>query len=291
MNLQRDLVEFPLAAQCFGRQDRLATLATAALLHLQRAADDGLDQAGAVDVADQTGLDEAAVAKDRVAVGDLENFGKTVRHVDDAGALCGHAADGAEQDFGLLLANGRGGFVHDHHIAVVAEGLGNFHQLHLGQAQVLHASARIDLELQAIQQRLRLPFHGAGVDAEPCHAGLAAEVEIFCHAHAGDGRELLRDDGDVVMQGFGRRMEIHRLALEADLAAIPPQQAHDDGQEGRFAGTVAAAQRMHAAALQLQASVGQRHDLVEGLAHSMCFQQKLCHGCLHTCAGQMSSDG
>lgn len=79
MNLQRDLVEFPLAAQCFGRQDRLATLATAALLHLQRAADDGLDQAGAVDVADQTGLDEAAVAKDRVAVGDLENFGKTVR--------------------------------------------------------------------------------------------------------------------------------------------------------------------------------------------------------------------
>ena len=173
-----------------------------------------------------------------------------------------------------MLANGRGRLVHDDDFTVVAEGLGNFHQLRLRQAESVHGRTGIDVEVQALQQGLGLFFQCAEVNHHARMARLPSQVDVFRHRHAGNRRQLLRDDGDARVQRFGRTVEMHFLAAYLDAAAVARQNAHQDVQEGRLAGAVAAAQRVHRAGLQIEAAVAQRRHAVKALGQALRVQQR-----------------
>ena len=56
------------------------------------------------------------------------------------------------------------------------------------------------------------------------------------------------------------------MAVDADLTAVTTLDAHDDLEEGRFAGAVAAAEGVHGAGLEAEASVREGDHAVERFA-------------------------
>lgn len=260
MQLQADVLEFALAAQVRDLQAGLAGAFAAELVvdALQFLADDAAHQVGAVDVRHAPAFDEGAIAKDAVVVGDLRQLAEAVRHVDDSGATVGEATDGAEQGLGLVLADGRGRLVHDHHLAVMAEGLGDFHQLHLGHAEVAHRALGVDVELQAFQQLPGAAVQCLAVDDAAQVPGFAAQPDVLGHAHVGDRFQFLGD---------------HRPAIEQDVPGVAPGDAHENAEEGGLAGAVAAAQGVHAASTQGQAAVAQGRDPGIGLGDMFSLEQ------------------
>ena len=185
--------------------------------------------------------------------------------------------DGVEEDVGLRLADGRGGLVHDQDGAVVADGLGDLHQLGLGQGQLAHPRARVDVEAQPREQLAGPLVEAPEVDHGPQAPWLTAEVDVLRHRHAADGRQLLRDDGEPVLQGLGRRGEVHQLALHPQRPRVAAEDPHEHVQEGGLAGPVAPAQGVNAARLQGEAAVPERGDAAEGLGDAGGFEKRRDH--------------
>ena len=80
--------------------------------------------------------------------------------------------------------------------------------------------------------------------------------------------ELLVDDRDAEVLGLGRIMDLHRLAVDADLAGIALICAGQDLDEGRLAGAVLAGERHHLAGVEGQVHVVEGLDAAEPLADS-----------------------
>src|SRR5690606_30180307 len=80
---------------------------------------------------------------------------------------------------------------------------------------------------------------------------------------------------DAGTERFRRAAEFDRLAAVQDRAAVALVDAHEDGKEGRLAGAVAAAKRVHRAGFQLEAAVTKRGNAAEGFFQSLHFQKWL----------------
>ena len=82
----------------------------------------------------------------------------------------------------------------------------------------------------------RLPFRA-----------VVAEHDVLGDRERADEAEVLVHHADAFVERVARRVEVHRLAVEEDLALVRPVEAREDVGEGRLAGAVLAEQRVHLA--------------------------------------------
>ena len=195
-------------------------------------------------------------------------------HIDDAAPLRLQAADRREQMLRLPLADRRGRLIHEDDLGIVAERLGDLDELHLRDREVHHVLRGANVEFEIVQQLLRGPVHRAEIDAAEPRRGLAAEIDVLGDRHVRNRAEFLLDDGDAGGQCVGGTCEFDLLAAAADRAGIAAEDAHQDLEKGRFAGAVAAAERMNRAGAKLKAAVAQGGDATKGLLQPFHLEQK-----------------
>ena len=107
----------------------------------------------------------------------------------------------------------------------------DFHDLHLGDAQIAHRLFHGKLDLQEREQALGLRPQGPPIDPAGDPAGrLAAQEQVLGDAHIGNRHQLLMDHGDAVPHGLHGTPEGDRSARQQDVAGIrdvqPGQELH-----------------------------------------------------------------
>ena len=86
-------------------------------------------------------------------------------------------------------------------------------------------------------------------------AAVVAEHDVLRDRERADEAEVLVHHADAFVQRVARRVEVHRLAVEEDLALVRPVEARQDVGERRLAGAVLAEQRVHLARGRLEVHV------------------------------------
>ena len=108
----------------------------------------------------------------------------------------------------------------------------------------------------------------------PARVDLGHE-DVLGHRHVRAERDLLVDEADPEFLRPRRRGDLHRLAVQDDLAAVGAQDAVDDVHQRGFPGAVLAGDGVHLAAAQLEVDAAQRLDRAERLADVGDFQDDL----------------
>ena len=118
-----------------------------------------------------------------------------------------------------------------------------------------------NVEADAGQQGAGVGAHAAVVEPAEGAADhfLAAEEEVGGDAQVLGEVQLLVDEDDAAVQGVADALQVDRLSVEEDFAAVGPVDAGQDFHERRFAGPVLADEGQHLVGVD-----GQRHA-VEGL--------------------------
>ena len=194
---------------------------------------------------------QLAVAQHRDAVGNLQAFLERVRDVDDGDAAGAQVADQVEEVDDLFRRQARRRLVEDNDTGVVVDCAGDLDHLPLGGAEQPDRRRRIDVEVQRLQQLLRL-------DVQLLEAGdelLVAEFDVLRRGHGRHQAGLLIDHADAGSERIARPLEIDRLAVDVILARRQLDGAGDRLAEGRFAGAVLADQRMHFAGIKIEIDV------------------------------------
>jgi hypothetical protein len=91
----------------------------------------------------------------------------------------------------------------------------------------------------------------------PVHRRIEAEGHVLEHRHRLEEREVLEDHADAEVPCGVRRGDGDRAALPVDLALVGGEDAVDDLDQGRLAGTVLAQKRVDLALLD-----GERHVVI-----------------------------
>jgi hypothetical protein len=91
-------------------------------------------------------------------------------------------------------------------------------------------------------------------------AFLAAEEQVVGDVEAGRDRQGLVDGLDAGGAGVHRRAEMHRLAVEEDLAAVRDQRAGQRLDQAGLAGAVVADHREDLAGVELEVAAVERGD-------------------------------
>jgi len=130
------------------------------ILVAQFPADHQRDQLLAVDLGDRQRPDVRAVAQHRNRVRDFEDLVHPVRDVDHRDAALLEVGDDVEQAFQLVFRKRRGGLVHDDQVRAEGQRLADFDDLLLRDAQAGDLLVDIQLDVQFVDQLLRLAPHG-----------------------------------------------------------------------------------------------------------------------------------
>lgn len=158
-------------------------------------------------------------------------------------------------------------------LVVMAESLGDFHQLNLRHAQAVHGAGGVHVELQALQQLAGAPVQFLGVDNAADATRLAAQPDVLGHRHVGNGFQLLGDHRHPGSERCTGTVELHGLAVEQNGAGVTLGDAHEDTEESRFARAVAATQGVYAAGPQGEAPVAQGRNPGIGLGNVFSLEQ------------------
>lgn len=112
--------------------------------------------------------------------------------------------------------------IHDDDSGIERQRLGDLHHLLLGYAQAFDNGFGSDLDIEFGQDLARLPEELSAVDdAEAAiEQRLAPEKDVLRHAHLGHQVELLVDGADPELLRVVRTADMHRRALEQNLARI-----------------------------------------------------------------------
>ena len=207
--------------------------------------------------------DILAVAQNRNAVGDGEDFLQLVADEDDRDAVVAQLSEQLEEGGRLMLGDRGGRFVEQQNLGLAGQRLGDLDDLHLRHRQAAHFGARVDAGVEQIEIAARLPLDGAIVDkAVPGRQSL--EQNVFPDAEARDEISLLMNRGDALAERIARRAELNRVAVQENAAGIGANEAGDDLDQRRFAGAVFAHQAMDFARLQVERNAVERLDAGEG---------------------------
>ena len=206
-----------------------------------------------------------AVAEDRDPVAVVEDLHHAVRDVDDRNAARGEVAHDPEQHLCLGLGQCRGRLVEDEDAAIERQRLGNLDELLARDRERPDQHGRVD---RAERRQRRA---GALVQRLVVHEPFPARVDlghedVLRHRHVRAERDLLVDEADPEFLRAGRRGDLHRLAVQDDLATVGAQDAVDDVHQRRFPGAVLAGDGVHLAAAQLEVDAAQRLDRAERFA-------------------------
>ena len=209
--------------------------------------------------------DILAVAQNRDAVGDGEDFLQLVADEDDRDAVVAQLSEQLEEGGRLVLGDRRGRFVEQQDLGLAGQRLGDLDDLHLRDRQAAHFGARVDAGVEQIEIAARLPLDGAIVD-EAVPGRQALEQDVFPDAEARDEISLLMNRRDALAQRIARRAEWNRPAVQENAAGIGADEAGDDLDQRRFAGAVFAHQGMDFARLQVERNAVERLDAGKGFA-------------------------
>jgi hypothetical protein len=147
--------------------------------------------------------DEAAVAHHDHFVGHLLHFVELVRDVDDGHAIGAQLRDQLEQALGLAGRERGGGLVHDQQARAAGDGLGDLDQLLLGDDELAHLGARIDLQADGRDRGGRIALHRRVVE-QPALFLLVAEEDVLRDGQVFGEVELLVDQHDAQRFGIAR---------------------------------------------------------------------------------------
>ena len=113
------------------------------------------------------GGDPLTVAQNSDLVAQLENLFHLVRDINNAAAAIFQLANNGEQVVHLFLGQRRGRLVHDDDFGVIGERLGDFDHLHLRNRKRSHFVARIDIDIQLVENRFGIAIHFFLIDERP----------------------------------------------------------------------------------------------------------------------------
>ena len=135
---------------------------------------------------------------------------------------------------------GEGGrrLVHDDGFGFAEEGAGDFDNLLVGGAEIAHVAFFVNGDSKRIENLAGLRTHGFAVEPTESIAFFAAEEHVFIDAQIVDGAELLMDEGDAMVDGFVRGVQLHGLAVYENLPADRRKQSAENIHESRFAGAI-----------------------------------------------------
>ena len=185
-NLEQDF----LRGQGAGRED---------VSHL--AADHEGDQFSRTQIGRGGGADQAAIAEDRDAVGQTEDFVHLMRRVDDRHATGLQAGDGPEEGGDLVVGEGGRRFVHQDDVGLTAERLGDLDDLRLRHRERAHLTGGIDFRFEFLQKFLGATQLVRAVDSSEASAGFGAQGDVLRHRQIGDRHQFLMDHRDAGDQG------------------------------------------------------------------------------------------
>ena len=227
----------------------------------QLAAHHHLGQLAAGDGARVRGADARAAADHRDAVRDRAHLVQLVGDEQERVALGLHAPQGGEQLVHLLRDQDGRGLVQDHRAGAPVEHLEDLHALPVRHAEALQQHLRLGAQAHDPGQ-LGDPGAGPGADAV---RRLGAEQHVLRDREVVREHEVLVHHADPGADRVGGRAERHLRTVDPDHPLVRLLHAVEDLHQGRLAGPVLPAQRMHLAAAHPQVDVVVRDDAGEPL--------------------------
>ena len=201
--------------------------------------------------------DDPPVAQDRVRVADLQHLVESVRDVQDGHAAILQLAHGVKQRGRLRIGERGGGLVEDQDTTVVGErpGQGGHRPAHRTERRGVGAD--VDGVAELLEQRSGLVLEATPLDLTEARDESAAEEHVFGDGQSGNDHQLLVQRGDPLNGRRARAVDRHLGVVHGDLGSVRADDAGEDLDQGRLAGTVLAEQGAHLTG-------GDRHvDVVE----------------------------
>ena len=173
--------------------------------------------------------------------------------------------------------------VHDDDPGIQRQRFGNFHHLLLRYAQALDDGFGSDLNVECGQDLARLLHQFLTVDdAEPAiEQRLAPQEDVLRDAHLGHEIEFLVDGADPQLLRIVRTADMHRLALEQNLARIGRINAGKDFDEGGLARPIFAQQHMHLGGPRIEVHALEREHAWKMLDDPAHFNKRSDFFCAH----------
>ncbi len=164
----------------------------------------------------------------------------------------------------LLRREDCSGLVEDEQTGASVQSFQDLDALLQADRQVGDALPWVHLQAEPLRQ---LIDHAAGpIEIHDAAVGdLAPEDDVLGDGQRRDEHEMLVDHPDAELDGVLGSVDLHRPAVEDDLARVRPDQAVDDVHQGRLAGPVFPQQRMDLAPIDGQVHAIVRPQLPEGL--------------------------
>src|SRR6266851_6141085 len=190
--------------------------------------------------------DLAAVLEHRDATRHADDVGHVVADQDHRGAAAIELANELEDAAALGDAERGGRLVHDDETGAPAQRAGDRHRLALAAGETLDRAAGIaDIDLDTGKIVARLRHHPALVEdidaGDETSRQLGADEDVLPDRQPRGEGEILVDRRHPGGQRRARRGEVDRLPVELEPARARRMGARDDADQGRFAGTVVAA--------------------------------------------------
>ncbi len=167
----------------------------------------------------------------------------------------------------LAVVERRGGLVHDEHARVEGQRLGDLHHLLLRDGELTHRRARVECEVQPLEDALCVRIQRILVEqpAQPA-ARLAPDKDVLRRREVAHQVEFLVNDADAQRQCLAWRTRFDRPAVNEDLARVLRVDASQHLHQRGFARPVLAHQRMNFAGHQFESAMVERAHAGERLA-------------------------
>ena len=213
--------------------------------------------------------DGVTVTKDRDPVGDAQDLGQPVAHVDDRLLLVAQHVQALQHRRGVVLRQGGVGLVQQDDVAGMQQ-----RPADLGEPQFRHAqlTGRGGLAERGAAEIQRLPGEPAVPGAELALAvegPFEAQQHVAPDAEVGHRLHLLGHVADAPPLGVPEPMEHHLGLVEPDVAGVGADHPGQDLHQRRLAGAVLAQQGVHLAAPYVQGHVVERLHARERLGDAL----------------------
>jgi hypothetical protein len=208
----------------------------------------------------------AAVAQDGAHVAVLADLGQPVGDEQHRPVALLPAAHDGEDPLGQVGGQGGGDLVQHQQLGVEDQGPGQVEHAQEGQGDV----ADLLVQVEPVQ------VHGGQLAADVGRVD-AGEAEVLVDGEVADQGRVLVDRGQPPGPGLGRAVQLHRLAVDRDRAAVVAEHAGEDLDQGRLAGAVGPEQGVHLARGHRQVDRPQSDHRAKGLGHGGRLQERLGH--------------
>ena len=276
-----DVAEDPLAVQPLDLQHHLARIDLILRVEFgDRAPHHQADDVLGSGLFDGQLAGELPVAQHHHPVGDGHDLVDAVRDEDDRHAAFLQAADQVEEPLDLLFRQRSRRLVHDQDVGAERQGLGDLHELLLGNRQLLDRGARVDGDAQVLQLGQGAVALGPPVDQAhlPQQAGqlrLPAQEDVLADGLVRCEVELLVDGADAHLLGVVRGAKGHRLPAQDDAALVVAVDAAQDLHQGGLARPVLAHQGHHLSPARPEVHLVQGLDARERLGDTRHLENRL----------------